>query len=536
MQPIRVLAAPTITPRGSARLGAVAGVLAAGVALGVGHLVAAVVGPATSPLFAVGGVLIDAAPQAAKAFAIETFGNDDKSALLAGILLALIVVSAIVGVIAVRRPAAGAIAILAFGVVGTAAALSRPGAAPIDALPALAGAAVALAALIGLVRLARATAGADRARAELDARGVGSPPAVAHGRTLERRWFLAGALGVAGVAAASGGLGALLQSRRATSDASQADVPVPLDPAPTVDPATSLGVDGISAFTTPNASFYRVDTALVPPVIRLADWRLRVHGMVDRELTLTYDQLVALPTVERDITLTCVSNPVGGPYAGHARWIGVPLRAVLDEAGVQAGADQIVSRSIDGMTIGTPTAVALDGRDAILAVAMNGEPLPVEHGYPVRMVVPGLYGYVSATKWLTELELTTFDAYDAYWVQRGWAAQGPIRTMSRIDTPRPLATVPVGRVRVGGVAWAQHLGITRVEVRVDDGPWSEARLGAVDTVDTWRQWVFDWSATAGRHSISVRATDRSGMLQAEERAEPFPSGATGWHTVVVTAA
>jgi DMSO/TMAO reductase YedYZ molybdopterin-dependent catalytic subunit len=359
---------------------------------------------------------------------------------------------------------------------------------------------------------------------------------VARTASLDRRTFLARSVVVGGAAVAAGGLGVLLQGRPATGGSGTTSVPAVGDPAPTPDPAVELGVPGIAPFMTSTADFYRVDTALVAPVVELSDWRLRIHGMVERELTLTYDELVQLPLVERDITLSCVSNQVGGPYVGNARWIGVPLGAALDEAGVQPGADQLVSRSIDGMTIGTPVAVALDGRDSLLAVAMNGQPLPVEHGFPVRMVVPGLYGYVSATKWLTELELTTFDAYDPYWVQRGWAPEAPVRTMSRIDTPRPLATVPVGTVALGGVAWAQHRGIDRVEIRVDDGAWAEARLGAVDTVDTWRQWTWDWPATPGRHSISVRATDGSGALQTEDRAEPFPSGATGWHTVVVTAA
>ncbi len=279
-----------------------------------------------------------------------------------------------------------------------------------------------------------------------------------------------------------------------------------------------------------------MDTALDVPAVDASTWSLRIHGMVDREVTLTLAELLELPTIERDITLSCVSNQVGGPYVGNARWIGIPLSTVLELAGVQAGADQIVSRSIDGMTIGTPTAVALDGRDAMLAVGMNGEPLPAVNGYPVRMLVPGLYGYVSATKWLVELELTTFSAYDPYWVQRGWANEAPVKTMSRIDAPRPLATVPAGNVTVGGVAWAQHRGIDAVEIRIDEGDWKAARLSVLDSIDTWRQWTFDWTATAGRHRLEVRATDADGATQPEAREEPFPNGATGWHSVVVTVA
>lgn len=270
------------------------------------------------------------------------------------------------------------------------------------------------------------------------------------------------------------------------------------------------------------------------PRIAAGDWRLRVHGRVRRELELDFRQLLARPLMERDITLSCVSNEVGGSYVGTARWTGVPLADLLREAGVEAGADQLVSRSADGFTIGTPTAVVLDGRDTMLAVAMNGEPLPLTHGFPVRMLVPGLYGYVSATKWLVDLELTSFGDFDPYWVRRGWARQAPVKTMSRIDTPRPLARLAAGQVAVAGVAWAQHRGIRRVEVRADGGPWRPARLAAEQSADTWRQWVWPWEATPGRHTLEVRATDGTGATQPEDRAPPFPDGATGWHLVVVT--
>jgi DMSO/TMAO reductase YedYZ molybdopterin-dependent catalytic subunit len=302
-------------------------------------------------------------------------------------------------------------------------------------------------------------------------------------------------------------------------------------------PSPPAGFDtrGISSFITPNVDFYRVDTALVIPRVDSDSWRLTIHGMVDRELELSFRDLVARDLIERDITLACVSNEVGGPYIGNARWVGAPLKPLLEEAGVRTGADQIVSRSVDGFTVGTPTSVAMDGRDAMLAVSMNGETLPFTHGFPVRMIVPGLYGYVSATKWLTDIELTTFDAYDPYWIQRGWAEQAPIKTQSRIDTPRPLANVKVGSVMVAGVAWAQHRGIERVQVRVDEGDWNDATLAAQDTTDTWRQWRWAWDATAGDHTLQVRATDADGVAQPQERVTPFPDGATGWHTVVVVA-
>jgi len=292
-------------------------------------------------------------------------------------------------------------------------------------------------------------------------------------------------------------------------------------------------VPGLGPFITPNDRFYRVDTALLVPAVMAEDWQLRVHGMVERELTLDYEHLLARPLIERDITLTCVSNPVGGRYAGNARWVGTPLKDLLEEAGPLPEADQIVSRSVDGFTLGTPTAIATDGRDAMLAVAMNGEPLPLAHGFPVRLIVPGLYGYVSATKWLVDIELTTFDAYDPYWVQRGWAERAPIKTMSRIDTPSPFEDLVPGEIPIAGVAWAQHVGIERVEVSIDGAPWATAELAGEETVDTWRQWVYRWNATAGDHRLRVRATDRIGATQTAERAEPFPDGATGHHEIVV---
>ena len=279
---------------------------------------------------------------------------------------------------------------------------------------------------------------------------------------------------------------------------------------------------------------YRIDTALIVPQVSTDGWRLRVHGMVDREVELDFAQLLGRPMVERDVTLTCVSNEVGGNLAGNARWLGAPLAALLEEVGVDPRADMILSRSKDGMTIGTPTAVVMDGRDAMLAVGMNGQPLPAEHGFPVRMVVPGLYGYVSATKWLVDLELTRFDRETPYWVERGWVPKAPIRTASRIDTPRSFTDLKTGRVAVAGVAWAQHRGIAKVEVRVDGGSWAQARLAEVPSADTWRQWVWEWAATPGRHVLEVRATDADGVTQPGRQQMPFPSGATGWHAVEVS--
>nr|WP_269809477.1 molybdopterin-dependent oxidoreductase [Kineosporia rhizophila] len=295
-----------------------------------------------------------------------------------------------------------------------------------------------------------------------------------------------------------------------------------------------LEVSGVSSFYTDPADFYRVDTALSVPKITTDDWKLRIHGMVGKELTLDFDDLLARPMVEHDITMTCVSNEVGGQLVGTARWLGVELAPLLREAGVDPDSDQLVGTSIDGMTIGTPVSAVLDGRAAMLAIAMNGEPLLPEHGFPCRMVVPGLYGYVSATKWLVDLELSRFDAFDPYWVRRGWDQQAPIKTSSRIDTPRPLSRTKAGTVAVAGVAWAQQRGISKVEVRVDGGAWQEAELSAQVNDDLWRQWVWRWDAGSGSHTLQVRAVDGDGEVQIEERAEPFPNGSSGWQSVVVT--
>jgi DMSO/TMAO reductase YedYZ molybdopterin-dependent catalytic subunit len=337
------------------------------------------------------------------------------------------------------------------------------------------------------------------------------------------------------VAASAGALGQVL-ARGASAAASRASVLLPAArrPLPALPAGVDLGIEGLSPFVTPNRDFYRIDTALLVPQLTVADWRLRVHGMVERELELSYAELLDRPLVEADVTLTCVSNEVGGDLVGNARWLGVRLDEVLAEAGVRPGATQVVSRSSDGWSCGFPTEDALDGRDALIAVGMNGEPLPISHGFPARLVVPGLYGYVSATKWLTEIELTTWDAFDGYWVDRGWAKEAPVKTASRIDVPRGFADLPRGRTAIAGVAWAQGRGIERVEVRIDDEPWVEARLARSAGPTTWRQWVHEWEATPGRHDIAVRATDGTGATQPGERVDPVPDGATGWHSIVVT--
>ncbi|HEX2286346.1 MAG TPA: molybdopterin-dependent oxidoreductase, partial [Mycobacterium sp.] len=331
------------------------------------------------------------------------------------------------------------------------------------------------------------------------------------------------------------GVGGAVLSRLMSSVAGDRDAfalpPVDVAAAP-VPPAVQPKGVALPPFVTSNADFYRIDTALTVPQLSRSDWELRIHGMVDREITYRFDDLERFDAVEKLVTLTCVSNPVGGDLIGNASWTGYRVRDLLATAGIRPDADMVLSKSIDGFTAGTPVDVLTDNRDALLAVGMNGVPLPTEHGYPARLVVPGLYGYVSATKWVVDLELTRFDRAEAYWTRLGWSPRGPIKTQSRIDVPRSGQDVARGPVAFGGVAWAQNRGVRAVEVRIDDGDWQQATLGASYSNDTWRLWSFAWDAqTPGLHTIAVRATDNTGAVQTSEQADPVPDGATGWHTV-----
>lgn len=515
-------------------LAALSGLLAGFAALAVAELVSAAVGPQSGPVVAVGGAAIDRTPAPVKEFAIRHFGENDKLILQLGILATLAALAVALGVIASRFRRAGSAGVLIFGVVGAAAAVSRPDSTgPADALPSVAGAIAGAALLYWLI--GRLTTG-PHTRATGGAGGRPEPG-------WDRRGFLVAATAAAAASAGVGALGRSLtgmygQNAVASRDAVR--LPQPASPAAAIPRGAQLRVPGISPFITPNNAFYRVDTALVVPAVDASTWRLTIHGMgVTRPLALTFQDLLDRDLIERDITLTCVSNEVGGPYVGNARWIGARLADILREAGVkppsQGGpADQLVARSVDAMTLGSPVETVMDGRDAMLAVGMNGQPLPFAHGFPVRMVVPGLYGYVSACKWIQDIELTTFDSYDAYWVRRDWAPRGPVKTESRIDTPQPFARPKAGTVMIAGVAWAQHRGIERVEVRIDDGPWNIADLAAEDTTDTWRQWSYPWQATPGGHTLTVRATDQTGRTQTENRTGTVPDGASGWPSVVVT--
>ena len=704
--------------------GAIAGVLTAAVALGVGQLVSGLTVRQASPAVVVGQAAIDLAPPPVKNFAITVFGANDKTALVSGILVVLAIVAAVIGVASMRRLAYGYAGLVLFAAIGLAAALSRPGATFGYAVPTIFGAAVGAFALNRLTRAALAAtgqpgtpgtagapgtpglsgsagvpprgAGGDRyAGFDLAAAGSGSPsttpiappaspppaagpvaaatrpaepgteptaetaaepgtgpaakagteptaepaaetavasewvpaadqeaaadqevvsewvpsadPEAASKREAVSEWAPSAEPGpeqesdlptwvpngsaergqvaagtvppggpmpsrddvlsgprrapdawtyrppsapgpgpgrrrfliTSGVAAGGAALAALagreLNARQSVTQArSTLRIPAPAQPAPPLASGTDLHIPGLSSFVTPSSTFYRVDTAIVLPEVDPHNWQLHIHGMVDREVTISFAELLRRPLIEHYVTLTCVSDPVSGPYIGNAKWLGASLAGIIRSARPQAGATQLLCTYVDGFTSGTPLQVVLDGRDALLAVAMNGTPLPVEHGFPARMVVPGLYGYVSATKWVTDIKVTTYEAETAYWAQRGWSQEATIKTESRIDVPIGGSTVKPGRTAVAGVAWAQHKGIDAVEVRVDQGAWHQATLAVVPGIDTWRQWVWYWDATPGTHVVEARATDATGYTQTSVQAPTEPNGATGYPANTVT--
>ncbi|HET7689195.1 MAG TPA: molybdopterin-dependent oxidoreductase [Nocardioidaceae bacterium] len=489
--------------------GPVAGLLAGGAGVGASEAVAAALPGVTSPVLAVANRIIDWTPRQLKEFAIEQFGTKDKPILIASVIAGMMLTLAVAGALG-RRRGIGVFSLLV-AVAGVLVLFDRASTAnpAVRLLPVLVLGAVAILSLTWLLRAREAEApeGFDRRQFLVAAAGLS---AVAIGGTVAGRTVLKRGTGRGGVR-----------------------IPTPVSAAPPLPSGASLDVPGLTPYLTPNNTFYRVDTALSVPRVPVDGYRLRIRGLVDEPLELSFNELLELPLVERRITLTCVSQPVGGPYVGNATWIGVRTKDLLERVGVKQGADAVKSTSVDGMTIGTPLEALLDDREALIAVAMNGEPLPLEHGFPVRMVVPGLYGYVSATKWLNELEVTRFADFEAYWTSRGYAAEAPIKTGSRIDVPRSFARVKPGRTPVAGVAWAQQRGIERVEVRVDGGAWNEARLAAKDGINSWRQWVWDWDATPGMHQLQVRATDATGAPQTEERVGIAPDGATGWPSVSV---
>ncbi len=499
----------------SRSIGATAGFVSGALAVTTGMLVASIT-DVVSPIDAVGSEVIDRVPRWVKQFAIDTFGSNDKLALRVGIISILAVAAVGLGIASVRRPIVGMVGFGVFGLVGAAAAMHRPGESAGAAVPSLLGA------LVGGVVLHRA----------LQPHQIETPGPSKAPLGWDRRRFLVTSGAATIAAAAAGGVARALDNGRIADIREATKVPLPTGGgvdtiAPVPDAAT---LSPTSPFVTPNSDFYRIDTALSFPRVDAGKWKCEITGMVDSPYSFTYDELLAMPQVERVVTLCCVSNDVGGPYIGNAVWRGVLLQDILDRAGVQDSAEQVYSTSQDGWTCGFPVEAAFDGRDAMIAVGMNGATLPLEHGYPARLVVPGLYGYVSATKWLSKIELTTWDQ-QGYWVPRGWGRLGPIKTQSRIDVPRNGKTIEAGAQKIAGVAWAQHRGIEKVEVRIDGGDWQAARLASDVSDDAWRQWVLDWNAPTGDYTVEVRATDKTGETQTEERTPVAPDGATGYHTI-----
>jgi DMSO/TMAO reductase YedYZ molybdopterin-dependent catalytic subunit len=493
------------------------GALSALAGTGVGHLVASLTEPESSPVLAVGSAVIDHTPTPVKNWAIAHFGTHDKAILVGSVMLGVLVLAAAAGLLARRAFRYGAALLLLLVGVALYFALTRPVVHGVDALPGLVTALVGVTALRLLTRLGRP--------APVDERN-GEPA------RSSRRGVLLGSGAVAVLAATSGYAGrAIARSRAAIGSIS---LPRPSDPAGAFPKGLDARIPGITPFRTSAADFYRVDTRLSLPIVDHSSWELVIDGDVRRSQSFSYEDLLAMPLIERDITLTCVSNDIGGPYIGGARWLGVPLRALLDRAGVGTSADQILSTDVDGMTISTPLVLATDGRDAMIAVGMNGAPLPRAHGFPARMVVPGLYGFISACKWISTMTLTTYDADSAYWTDRGWSEQAPIKVESRIDTPRGLERLEAGKTFIGGIAWAQPAGVARVDVQVDGGPWRRATLGPSAGNDYWRQWYLPWDATPGQHQISSRTTDRNGTVQTAVRTTPFPNGASGIQKIVVS--
>ncbi|KQZ75979.1 molybdopterin-dependent oxidoreductase [Nocardioides sp. Root151] len=549
---------------------ALAGVLATLCGMAAGHLIASLLKPASSPVLAVGSTVIDLTPTPLKEYAVREFGTKDKPILLASVMAVTLLLAAVAGLLARRWFPVGAGLLIALVALAGAAAVTRPLATASDVVPSLVAAVVGLVVLVLLVRLlngarepadepAREAAEEEPAPKRSTGGPVGPSPAGGTGpfdvmSNLEpiarrkprsksksaptaaprasRRTLLITTGLVAAASATMGWAGEkIIAYRTRIGNVNLPPAAKPIAPLPA---GLENVYSGISNFQTSTDRFYRVDINLTLPVVPVDDWKLTIDGDVDNSFSLTFDELAAMPLIERDITMTCVSNEVGGRYIGAARWLGVPLTDLLDRAGVGSKADQILSTAVDGFTISTPLEVARDGRDAMVAIGMNGEPLPAEHGFPARLITPGLYGFVGATKWLTRLTLTTYDDDSAYWTDRDWATDAPIKISSRIDTPKPLATIKDGQTVIGGVAWAQRVGIKKVEVRIDGNAWQEATLGPDAGIDYWRQWYLPWDASPGQHMLAVRATSLDGEVQTAARATPFPEGSSGVQEIVVT--
>jgi DMSO/TMAO reductase YedYZ molybdopterin-dependent catalytic subunit len=502
------------------------GVLATLLGVAAGHLVAGFSDPASSPVLAVGSTVIDLTPTPLKEWAVQHFGTNDKPILIGSVFAGVLVLAAVAGALSRRRFLVGGGLLALLVAMAGAAALNRPTAGVTAVLPALVAGVVGIAALAWLVRRTGSRDGREPGLDKLDQRA-------ATDAAPSRRGILVG-VGVMAVAAGAMGY-AGRQVAAARGKIKDFALPKPASPAPALPEGLEATHPGIAPFRTPSNDFYRVDTRLTLPVIDLDVWRLTIDGDVEDQLTFSLDDLLGMELIERDITLTCVSNDIGGPYVGATRFTGVRLTDLLERAGVGGTADQILSTDVDGMTISTPLDLATDGRDAMIAIAMDGKPLPREHGYPARMVVPGLYGFISATKWITRMTLTTYAEKEAYWTPRGWATQAPIKLASRIDIPRDGEELDTGEVIVGGIAWAHDDdGVGRVQVRIDDRPWQDATLGPSGGPAYWRQWFMRWDAPKGEHRIRVRVVGKNGDVQTSKPAEPAPDGASGHHEVTVS--
>ncbi|MGO2052924.1 oxidoreductase [Glutamicibacter sp. BW80] len=497
-----------------------AGLVSAAVLFAVAQLVSVFFATSSAPGVALGSTFIDFTPPWLKDFAIATFGTNDKLALFISIGIVATILAALVGLLARRSFAAAAAAILVLAAVIGAAVITRSATGPMDLVPVVVGT------LLGLGTLKWLTGLATTSFAPASEEETSPGPS-------RRKFLLASSLSLLGALVVAG-VGASISATRNAAEAARLALGLPAAKvkAGKVPAGAQVDLAGMPKFVTPNEDFYRIDTALSVPRLDPAEWSLRVHGMVENEFTMSFDELLGQDLVESYLTLTCVSNPVGGDLVGNAKWLGYPLRNLIERAGPQAGADMVLSTSSDGFSASTPIEVLTDDRMALLAVGMNDEPLPLEHGFPVRMVVPGLYGYVSATKWVVDLEVTRFADKEAYWTTRGWSDRGPIKMSSRVDVPRSFTQLPPGEVVMGGTAWAQTTGISKVEVKIDDEPWQEAELAVEATLDTWRQWRYVWKGgTPGNHSVTVRAYDAAGEMQTSERADPVPNGASGWQRV-----
>ena len=512
------------SPRRPAWQPAIAGAVATLAALGLSELVAGVL-TAQSLVAAVGGVVIDLQPAGAKDFVVALFGQNDKLALELFIVAVSVLVGAALGLVARRSFTVGAGGFALFAAVGFVAALSDPSSA---AAPAAIVAGVA--AIAGIQVLSWLLSPSPRADEAVDDLPRASMPDWSRRGFLLRSGSVAAGAVVAGLAGRN-----LLEGSRSIPASADTAIP-PAGEFASLPAGSSLPIEGLTPVVVPNNDFYRIDTALLTPNVELPSWSLRIHGLVDRETRLSYAELVEMPLIEQYVTIACVSNEVGGNLVGNAKWTGVRLRDVLEIAGVQASASQLVGRSVDGWTAGMPTSWVMDpAREPMIAVKMNDEVLPRIHGFPARLIVPGLFGYVSATKWLSELELTTWESFDGYWVPLGWAKEGPILTQARVDVPRNGGSVQSGRVVIAGVAWAPDRGISKVEVAID-GAWRDCTLAAPITKATWVQWTYAWDAAAagpGDHRIEVRATDGNGEVQAANITPPAPDGARGYHGITV---